>query len=87
MAEHDEYWLVINIAKESYNCLIFQGVKNPVPYPISPLWIRACPELPRIDLFLEPYEPAHDILEGLNGVPLNSLISKICAHNSLINKI
>ena len=44
---------VTSITKEPYNCLIFQGVQTPAPYPISPLWIRACLELSRIDLFLE----------------------------------
>ena len=49
----------------------------PVPYPISPLRIHPCLELSRINLFLEPNEPAQRVLEGLNGVPLKSLISKI----------
>ena len=84
MAEHQECCLgsfvisgVTSIAKEPYNCLIFQGVQTPAPYPISPLWIRACRQLLRIDLFLEPNEPGQGLLEGLNGVPLKSLICKI----------
>ena len=68
---------VTSIAKKPYHCLIFQGVQTPAPYPLSPLWIRACLELSRIDLFLEPNEPAQGILGGLNRVPLKSLISKI----------
>ena len=55
---------VTSIAKEPYNCLIFQRVQTPVPYLIYPLWIRACLELPRIDLLLEPNEPAHEIFGG-----------------------
>ena len=68
LAEHQECWLgsfviqypgVTSIAKEPYNCLILQGVQTPVPYPLPPPL-----KLPRFDLFLEPNEPAHKILDS-----------------------
>ena len=53
------------------------GGSDPCPLPNIPLGIHPCLELLRIDLFLEPNEPAQGVLEGLNGVPLKSLSSKI----------
>ena len=79
LARQRECWLgsFVISGGEPYNCLIFQGVQTPVPYPISHLLIHPCLELSRIDLLLEPNEPAQGISEGLNGVPLKSLISII----------